>query len=406
MVDPAWRIGGLAWVVCVLSACATVHPPDVMEKWHASYRHRLYDYHVAFAPGVSSPLPAEWRLENLVRSKNRQLGSTKPGREYHHGVRLDPDLDGKFEEAASVFTYDLLFTHSKHNGRIWVSTIALPGPMRERNLEVLARDYLESVSTTGAVVIGLDKAIRSTEDKAYVTSVRRESPVRLDGREAREMVFDVVDAKEARLSNSARSQRAKVVLVRPPFAWTNRDVSGASSLKDARTNVPLYPVVLVLGYVNDSPEFARGLGDFDRMVDAVKIGRLVDLSPLRDQVFACEPTVDEMTVEIVVDAEGKPGAIAKHPTSSVAVTRCVQTALAGYDFPRTGSKRTYVQVFRRKRASESARVQKMTAKNRPSKKRTSKRSPKKRKKRPKAPPVKAKTTGGIETNPYSSNPYK
>lgn len=404
MVDPAWRIRGLAWMVCALGGCATVHPPDVMDKWHASYRHRLYDYHVAFAPGVSSPLPTDWRLENLVRSKNRQLGSTKPGREYRHGVRLDPDLDGEFEEAASVFTYDLLFKHGKHNGRIWLSTIALPGTMRERNLNVLARDYLESVSTTGVVAIGLDKAMRSAEDKAYVTNVRRESSIQVDGKEAREMLFDVVDAEEARLSSSTRWQRAKVVLVRPPFAWTNREVSGASSMRDARTNVPLYPVVLLIGYVNDAPEFARGLGDFDRLVSAVKIGRLVDLSPLRDAVLDCDPNANEMTVEIVVDKDGRPGAIAKRPASSDAVTRCVQHALAGYDFPRTGSVRTYVQTFHRKRTATASKTRKRSsAKSRSSKKRKGKRTSKK--KRPASPP-KPKTSGGIEGNPYSTNPYK
>ncbi len=384
-------------MIGLVSACATTKSPDVMEKWHASYRHRFHDYHVGFLPGASSPLPPGWRLENLLVRKDRRLGPTKPGSEYRHGVRLDPDGDGEFEESADVLTYDLLFKHDKHNGRIWVSTVALPGTMRERSLSVLTRDYLESVSTTGPVSIGLDKAMRLPDDKVYATRIRGQARTRIDGRQARSVLFDVANAEAVRLANDTRWERVKVVLVRPPFAWTNRRVSGSSSVRDAKTDVPFYPVVLVAGYANDSSEFRRGQADFEAFIDRLKIGPLVDLSPMRDAVLECEPSAKRILVEILVDAQGRPAAIAEHPSSTDVVTDCMKEALASYEFPETGSVRTYVHTFDRARRVKPKRIRKLAVSEKPPKK---KKTPKKADERP------SQSTRAIEHNPYSHNPYK
>ena len=242
-----------------------------------------YGYDIPYERGTQRLLPAEWRLDNfeLGRAGLVPKRSQRYLTSYH--LDEDDDRDGRSGTIVDALKYALRFEHSVHAGVIWLREIPIETKLRNQDLRVLMQSYIDELS--GAVYETVPRDASPWSDKPQIVVEHRRAPVVLEegpavvaGQPAYTATIEIADVDEVHVAPQSRTSRAQLVLLRAP-----RD----ETYEPGDVNVPTrnYPVVLLAGYSNMPPDFARGLDDFHtvlrRIAIAGRTGLVLESVPVR-----------------------------------------------------------------------------------------------------------------------------
>jgi hypothetical protein len=288
-----WDCWGGGWVrpraaacaACCVAAAAAACASGASVITASGYQHPDYGYGVSALDQGGALLPAGWQIENYY--PRSFLGGqpalvAKDGPEYRTRYLIDADGDGDFEVDAEAQAYDLRFEHERHGGVIWVRTTPVSVEWGSRDLRVLARKYVESVSGAGFELVQFTAATVVSRERRWASSVVGEVPATLAGQQAHAVIMDVANVDQLKLDPSHRSARVEFVLARTPYAYVTTG-----------RNPARFPVVLIAGYANQPTDFDASLADFwgllGRIVMVGRQGFAVEAGPAAVDAAAPPP---------------------------------------------------------------------------------------------------------------------
>jgi hypothetical protein len=258
-----WMVLVLGFVAFTSVGCATMGNFD--EK---GYAHPRYGYTVDYTdPRSKSFISADWRLDNyFMRQDTLEM---KTGDNYQHDIKLDQDGNGEYETTEKTFIYDLALEHTRFEQEIWVRTPPISKTNRNKDLDVLMRQYIESVSGAGyeAVSLTQDRTV-IVQSRRFATVLVAKSRLNLGGHEALAVVFDVANVDQVTVTPTDRIKRVAMIFVKTPFGFSATQYGDGYS---GDTVDSAFPVLMVLAYASHPDDFASGLADFERLVCQVVI---------------------------------------------------------------------------------------------------------------------------------------
>jgi hypothetical protein len=328
----------LAAAALSLSACAA--PPSTSFRQDA-FHHPVHTYRVLHAEGGQLAPSVDWSLDNYQLDDAGQPVKPKSGPDYEHTLELDSDDDGTTDVSKTVASYDLLFRNRKTDGRIWVRSPPIGLELRNTELRLLARKYVESIAGGGAVSVDL-RAGKVTIEPRYAIKYVSVAEATLDDHPAIEATFDMATLEQATVDPNVASERVRVVVVRPSFHFRASDVD--------------FPVLFLAGYSNRPEDFERELPAFDQLLDRIQLMTEAEMvASVGADVFACKPDASKLSVVVKLDVAGEIGwAYAQAPGESppepplspsplndaANFPTCIGKALAPVPFEATGAARS------------------------------------------------------------------
>jgi hypothetical protein len=226
------------------------------------FRHDKGAYTVRALDGQTGDLmPASWQIDNYYESSSRygineRKLLPKKGADYESTLFVDVDGDGENEDLGTVLTFDLRFAHRNNDGIVWLRTVPIPHKLRDKDLRVLARSYMESIAGTNYEVVQFEgRLYQTTQERTYATSMLQSANGRLAGQEAYSVTFDITNVDQFQVSKNKTERRVRLVLVRAPFQveYKRKDM----------------PVLMIAGYANLAEDFDASQGDFDGFLQRI-----------------------------------------------------------------------------------------------------------------------------------------
>jgi hypothetical protein len=239
-------------VVLLASTCAP--------KTHFAadgYRHLVYPYGVLYEdPAANRVLGPEWLLDNFYGTSRPK---PKRGADYEVLYSLDTNGDGEDDKEISEPAFDLRFTHARHAGIIWLRTLPISHSLRDKELRVLSRLYVDSIAGAGFEVTQLSRQVVVSRERRYAANMIDEAPAKLAGQDTHVVTVDVANVDQVSISPEKRIIRVRIVLARTPFAYR------------VGRNKNDFPVLMIAGYANLPEDFERSEKDFDRFLDKIVV---------------------------------------------------------------------------------------------------------------------------------------
>jgi hypothetical protein len=273
-----------AGVVCVAAAaCGPVHGGAFNTMGFTS----TYGYDIPYERGTQRLLSTEWRLDNFELGREGLVHKRSARYVTNYHLDEDDDRDGRSGNSGTIidaFKYALRFEHSVHAGVIWLREIPIETKLRNKDLRVLMQSYIDELS--GAVYQTVQQGDASPwSQKPQIVVEHRRAPVVLEegravvaGQPAYTATIEIADIDEVHVAPQTRTSRVQLVLLRAPQDET---------YEPGNVNIPTrnYPVVLLAGYSNMPPDFAKGLDDFHgllrRIAIAGRTGLVLESVPVR-----------------------------------------------------------------------------------------------------------------------------
>lgn len=253
-----WKILALAFGI---AGCA--HNPGTF--YQEGFRHTDLPYRIhAGEQGGAALLAPDWRLENYYVGPSRRL-VPKKGEEIEH--KFDTDGDGEVDQRLTSQRFDIKLDHLKKDQTIWLRSLPISQTDAHKELKVLLRDYVERVSMSDVMLItfgheGRDVSVAAPLGRK-VGTLRFTEAFNMDGRDMLAATVDVVDLDKSRVDPDVERRRHQLLFVRTNFYIP-------VSRQQAR--VHLFPVIMVIGYSSMTDDFAEGLVDYGKFVDAIELG--------------------------------------------------------------------------------------------------------------------------------------
>ena len=208
----------------------------------------------------ASFLDEGWMLDNYYMNQ-RGAFVPKDSGIYRTSFLLDGDGDGKFEETQEALTYDLRFRHRRHAAFIWVRSIPVSDDLREKDLHVLMKDYVDEIAGAGYEAVQLSGA-HTVVEKRYAAEIIRQSEAKLASRDAFYALIDVANIDQIKLTPSTRHMRVELVFTRP----------GTDYVFPTRQREITRPALLMAGYANFPEDFDADEPAFRRLLGEIEIG--------------------------------------------------------------------------------------------------------------------------------------
>ena len=321
-----------------LSACATSSSRSFKQ---GAFHHAVHPYRVVHADGTELAPGSDWVLDNYQLDEAGQPVSPKTGPKYEHTIELDSDGDGASDVSEQLASYDLLFRSRKTDGRIWLRSPPIGTDLRQTELRILARKYVESIADGGAILVDLEGG-KITVEPRYAVKVVSVAEGTLDGHPAFETTFDLATMGEAQLDPNAVSERVRVVIMRAPFRYEAKGVH--------------FPVLLMAGYSNRPEDFERELPAFEHVLARIQLmSEAETILSAKNELFACKPEATTLSVVVLVQPSGQIDWAGAHapgerspsppPNDTTQLPSCIDRALGVARFqPRDQRHRVTVTV--------------------------------------------------------------
>ncbi len=343
------RLAPIALVTGLLltAACSGSQRYPIGLATDEGMRHATYDLLVSYRPGSSELMSSDWRLDNFGPGEEN-FGVPKTTERYTRTIALDHDGDDRADARSRIPAYDLLFKHRRNDGVIFMSTLPVSQHAGQRDLDIILRDFVESASHAGHITHNFE--VGSSRTSAQMASrILSTRAVTVDGYPAHEVIFEVANVQQLELTPEARWERGHVVLVRAPFAFTERQY--ATFAPQRAVPVPFYPVLLAIGYANHPDEFDEGHAAFEDLVRRVRIGRTQDLSSVRSSLTTCDENY--RSVALLTRTNGRASLFAD--SGDTEFLTCVRNTLGRFRFSESEWPHTFVidQVDPRSGAGET-----------------------------------------------------
>jgi hypothetical protein len=242
----------------LIGACE-VNAPGALTP--AGFSHDKYAYRVV--TDGSTFLGNEWMLDNYFTDS---MGAQQPKRDgaYATKYEFDRNGDGKVDTTQTALTYDLRFQHKKHEAFIWLRTIPISNELKDKDLRVLMKDYVDGIAGAGYEAVQLENQRVGISEKRYAAEVVEQGAATLAGKEAYRAVMDVANVDQIKLTPTDRRVRVELIFVRPGFEYVLSVLGDQSDIK--------FPVLMIAGYANMPDDFVGDRASFGSFLSRIEIG--------------------------------------------------------------------------------------------------------------------------------------
>lgn len=175
-------------------------------------------YRIGYAERRPDVVSADWVVDNFQNGPDG-IGRVKWTRDYTRTVALDRDDDGRAERPLVIESYDLRLSHRGDGAVIWAQTTPVSSRIADRDLSVVAHDFVDRVG--GGSYVDIDWSAALVRERRFGTVVRSEGPVSIDGVAGYQIMFDLVSIDQREVDAGHQGERITVVLVRPSAPWVH-----------------------------------------------------------------------------------------------------------------------------------------------------------------------------------------
>jgi hypothetical protein len=204
--------------------------------WSAEgYEQKLFGWRLPFQDARAHRLaPQPWKLENWTE---KAPGHFEPrlGPEDKATFEVDDDGDGKIAawEKHEEPLFDLALVNEEDDGLVWLKTRSIAPAAARRRLDLVARDYLGSLSGTATFaqmdIFGREKQ----RTRRLTTLIRDVSETKLGGHRAIAASADIADADDLRLNPRARLGQLRLIVARIGYLVPKRSPDEKSEWPEA-----------------------------------------------------------------------------------------------------------------------------------------------------------------------------
>jgi len=315
MTASSARLLGLCLVLS-LGACGAPFPS--LQEQAAGYEHPTYGYVFARRAEGAGLLAPEWQ-PHLRANDTRE-------------VPADQDGDGVLDAALEVPVFDLLYARGPAGGSVFVSTFPTSREAAAGDLHTILTGYVATAARAGQITYGFPRTIpRSAQPMA--SRVLGSRPREVAGRPAHEILFEIANVPEGRVTDATVWSRGHVVLVRSDLTFSDKQYSRTRGSSTAA----FFPVLMVLGYANTATAFSAHHDEFEDLLTRLRFERGPAVRQLGAALGSC--VTRETLVELLVLPEGRVGAHAA--LADEASERCVSQTLITATLPRSEWPRTF-----------------------------------------------------------------
>jgi hypothetical protein len=239
---------------CVVKAPGSMSP--------TGFTHDQYEYRVAMQD--STFLGNDWMLDNYYTDGD---GASRPKHDGAYATKylLDSNGDGKVDVKRDALTYDLRFQHRKHEAFIWLRTIPIPNELKDKELRVLMKDYVDEIAGAGYEAVLLENDRVGVTEKRYAAELVTQSGATLAGKEAYWATIDVANIDQIKLTPTTRRVRVELVFVQTGFQYqVKRYIDDTQPIS--------FPVLMIAGYANMPDDFVADRPSFSSLLSQIEIG--------------------------------------------------------------------------------------------------------------------------------------
>jgi hypothetical protein len=270
----ALKLLGASAVAATTTACG---PGAKGALTPAGYESESPKYRVVKAG--ESFLGDDWVLDNYAVNERGNLRPKSEGI-YKTTFAFDLDGDGKLDRGHDALTYDLRFQHKKHEAFIWLRSLPLATELKDKDLRVLMKDYVDEIAGAGYEAVQLSGS-HAVVEKRYAAELVEQSAAKLADREAFLATIDVANIDQIKLTPATRRVRVELVFVRPGTEYELRSANFIES----------FPSLLMIGYANLPDDFAADEPAFRAFLSEIEIaGRRGFAAAKSDAPAAGAPT--------------------------------------------------------------------------------------------------------------------
>jgi hypothetical protein len=218
-----------------------------------AFEPELEHYAISYAdPSARTVVRPGWLADNFRRNQQGNLVANTSG-PFAILYNLDTDNDGTVDRSTVRPLYDLRLVHREDGTVLWMRTMPLDIQHADRSLANLARNYVEAVAGTTYVSVNFSSPMGTA--RTHATRIVSEMPTTLDGREAFDVTFDVIDLDQREVTPDAVANRVRIILARPDPSYRFMATTRVS-----------YPVVVVIGVASNPNDFDRHVSDYDDLL--------------------------------------------------------------------------------------------------------------------------------------------
>jgi hypothetical protein len=241
----------------LIGACAVKAPGSLTP---AGFSHEKYAYRVT--TDGSTFLGNDWMLDNYYTD---EMGTQQPKRNGTYATKyvFDRNGDGKVDSTQDALTYDLRFQHKKHEAFIWLRTIPISNELKDKDLRVLMKDYVDEIAGAGYEAVQLENQRVGVSEKRYAAEVVEQGAATLAGKEAYRALMDVANIDQIKLTPTDRRVRVELVFIRTGFEYVLSTLGEKDDVK--------FPVLMIAGYANMPDDFVADQSSFASLLSRIEI---------------------------------------------------------------------------------------------------------------------------------------
>lgn len=263
MVPKGMRLAP-ALTIAFVTGCATGAGTFQPDGFHHADLPIVVRYHSPSSWGFVGP---DWRVDNFLLDDTGKPGQAKTAKGYVEDRAIDYDGDGRADAQRDVPVYDLRLVNRRTDAAMWLQEIPLPERDKDRSLQVLLDDLVESISGTGFYSVPLGHRRSTVRANTFAARVVKSDAGQLGGFPSLDATIEVVNLDQQKVDPSAKAAVGRVILVRTAYAkWVFAGTPGDRSFRTS--------TVTVLGCESKAREFEATNADFARFVESVQLGRV------------------------------------------------------------------------------------------------------------------------------------
>lgn len=300
-------LGGVVLLACASPMTGILSPEG--------YKHNTYNYEIETLAGSERLLPREWMIDNMYQrqsSRGEPRFAPKGGRHYKTRYWFDLDGDGEDDIYEDVHAYDLRYVHRVSSGVIWVRTVPIARNKRDKDLRVLAKEYVDGVAGAGYELVSYGRV----EERRFAAEILGRRAGTVAEKPAFAVDFAVANIDEVQVREGARRTRVRLVVIRSGFeAIRGRNSRPVVKKLGGETHGVRFPVLLMMGFASQPEDYDNGVRDFDTLVARLSIegksgvqwkdlhAEAVDTTATMQQGAATAPTPGTDTAPKVAESD-------------------------------------------------------------------------------------------------------
>jgi hypothetical protein len=201
----------------------------------------------------------DWRIDNFVLDEDGKPGDAKSAQGYVENRAIDYLGDGQPYRPGNAYIYDLKLVNRRTDATMWLQEIPLPMHDKDRSLQALLDNLVESISGTGfyTVRVGYDRS--KVRAKTFGARIVQSAPVLFGKFTSLDATIEVVNLDQLKVDPTAKAAVVRVVLVRTAYTQAVDSYVSAS-------------IVTVLGCESKARDFESTSADFERFLTSVQLG--------------------------------------------------------------------------------------------------------------------------------------